>query len=215
MRIVKIFLVLLVASTPLIYMSMKAYIQKPSNDSAVSYETLSPAQQNTIKDPTLENLVKTTIENIRDQDFEALAKSVTDQTGLRFSPYTFVNDSTDITLSAEELAQGFTNNHVYNWGFYDGRGNPIELSFKDYYHRFVYDKDYANAKEIFYNPSGTRGNTTNNVLEFYPESFIVEYYIPEVGSTYEGMDWSSLKLVFVMESDIWRLIGIVHDEWTI
>jgi hypothetical protein len=32
---------------------------------------------------------------------------------------------------------------------------------------------------------------------------------------YEGMDWRSLRLVFEKKNDIWYLVGIIHDQWTI
>jgi UDP-N-acetyl-2-amino-2-deoxyglucuronate dehydrogenase len=31
----------------------------------------------------------------------------------------------------------------------------------------------------------------------------------------EGMDWRSLRLVFEKKNDIWYLVGIIHDQWTI
>jgi (p)ppGpp synthase/HD superfamily hydrolase len=29
------------------------------------------------------------------------------------------------------------------------------------------------------------------------------------------MDWRSLRLVFEKKNDIWYLVGIIHDQWTI
>jgi (p)ppGpp synthase/HD superfamily hydrolase len=29
------------------------------------------------------------------------------------------------------------------------------------------------------------------------------------------MDWRSLRLVFEKKDDIWYIVGIIHDQWTI
>ena len=32
---------------------------------------------------------------------------------------------------------------------------------------------------------------------------------------FDGMDWKSLRLVFQEKDNIWYLVGIIHDGWTI
>jgi hypothetical protein len=43
---------------------------------------------------------------------------------------------------------------------------------------------------------------------------VVEYYFPGFDPQYEGMDWRSLRLIFLQDNDVWYLAGIVHDQWT-
>jgi len=43
----------------------------------------------------------------------------------------------------------------------------------------------------------------------------VEYHFPGFDKKYEGMDWASLRLVLIEAKDGWKLVGIVHDQWTI
>jgi hypothetical protein len=43
----------------------------------------------------------------------------------------------------------------------------------------------------------------------------VEYYFPGFEAQYEGMDWKSLRLVFEQHQGSWKLVGIIHNEWTI
>jgi hypothetical protein len=43
----------------------------------------------------------------------------------------------------------------------------------------------------------------------------MEYHFSGFEAQYEGMDWESLRLVFIQEDSTWYLVGIVHDEWTI
>jgi hypothetical protein len=133
--------------------------------------------------------------------------------GLRFSPYAFVND-TDQVFSANQVAGLLTNNTVFTWGVYDGSGAPIELTFVEYYFQFVYDVDFSAAPQIALNHRLGEGNSLNNAQEFYPRSMVVEYYFPGFDPQYEGMDWRSLRLIFLQDNDVWYLAGIVHDQWT-
>jgi hypothetical protein len=43
----------------------------------------------------------------------------------------------------------------------------------------------------------------------------VEYHFSGFVEDYGGMDWVSLRLVFIEEEGSWFLVGIVHDQWTI
>jgi (p)ppGpp synthase/HD superfamily hydrolase len=44
---------------------------------------------------------------------------------------------------------------------------------------------------------------------------MVEYHFSGFDPKYEGMDWRSLRLVFEEKDNIWHLVGIIHDQWTI
>lgn len=156
-----------------------------------------------------------TILAIKNMDFEKLSKIVHPDKGIRFSPYAYVDIKNDVVLSAEQIRSIATNNPVYIWGAYDGIGDPIELSFIDYYNRFIYDRDFANAEEKGFNKIIGTGNTINNAFEVYPGAIIVEYHFPYFDARYEGMDWKSLRLVFEKKDNTWFIVGIIHDEWTI
>jgi hypothetical protein len=43
----------------------------------------------------------------------------------------------------------------------------------------------------------------------------IEYYFSGFDPQYGGMDWRSLRLVFIKDSNNWYLAAIVHGEWTI
>lgn len=154
------------------------------------------------------------IQALSAQDLQALASSVHPQRGLRFSPYAFVREEHQVFM-AEELPGLFESDQVFTWGRYDGTGEPIELTFAEYYDEFVYSSDFASADQVAVNERLGQGNTVNNIEEFYPEVSFVEYYLPGTEEEYAGMDWESLRLVFVQEDGAWMLVGIVHDEWTI
>lgn len=155
------------------------------------------------------------INAIRDEDFETLSGIVHPEKGVRFSPYGHVDVQNDLVFTPLKVKDLANDSTVYNWGVYDGSGQPIELSFKDYYNRFVYDKDFANARVISFNQIIGRGNIINNIFDVYPGCITVEYHFPGFDPKYEGMDWRSLILVFERKNDAWYLVGVIHSEWTI
>ena len=154
------------------------------------------------------------IEALRDRDMDRLASLVHPTQGIRFSPYAYVREA-DISVAVEDVPNLLSKETVLLWGVYDGSGAPIELTFDQYYDQFIYDQDFANAEEIGYDQRiGGDGGTINNIPDFYPGGLMVEYHFTGFEPDYGGLDWRSLRLVFMQDGDVWFLIGIVHDEWT-
>ena len=163
----------------------------------------------------IEERARETIGFVQVEDFIALSDYVHPIKGVRFSPYTFVDVENDVVLSAEELKNILADSRLFEWGSYDGSGEPISKPFQGYFDEFIYDQEFFSAPEVSYNePLGT-GNTVDNVSEVYPDSIIAEYYFEGFDPEYEGMDWASLKLVFEKYENEWYLVGIIHDSWTI
>ncbi|MEO1438495.1 MAG: hypothetical protein AAFV80_23350, partial [Bacteroidota bacterium] len=59
-----------------------------------------------------------------------------------------------------------------------------------------------------------RGNLRNNIPKVYPEAQFVEFFVSGKNGAYSGFDWRVLRLVFEEEGGEWKLVGIVHSEWT-
>jgi hypothetical protein len=154
------------------------------------------------------------ISALKNKDMTALSHYVHPQMGLRFSPYATVKD-TDQVFAAEKVVGLMIDSTAYLWGNYDGSGEPINLTFADYYPKFIYDEDFANAPQIALNHRLGTGNSIDNIFEYYQSSIFVEFYFPEFDPQYAGMDWRSLRLVFTQQGDDWYLVGIIHDQWTI
>lgn len=150
---------------------------------------------------------------LRDRDMITLSHYVLPQSGLRFSPYAAVKD-TDQVFPADEVAGLMADPTVYTWGAYDGSGKPINLAFTDYFSKFIYDVDFANAPQLALNHRLGVSTTLDNSAEYYPGAMIVEYYFPGFDPQYTGMDWRSLRLVFMEDNHTWYLVGIIHDQWT-
>lgn len=152
---------------------------------------------------------------IKNNDMTALSALVHPTKGLRMTPYPHVDTAQDKVFTAQEVAGLAADTTVYQWGSYDGIGTPIKLTFSDYYKRFIYDHDFSLAPMIGTNHMIGKGNTIDNVTQAYPAGKYVEFYYPGFNPQYQGLDWSSLKLVFEQQDGIWYLVGIVHGQWTI
>ncbi|MGN9163773.1 hypothetical protein ACTNDY_00610 [Tissierellaceae bacterium HCP3S3_D8] len=156
-----------------------------------------------------------TMEVIKNRDMDKLSTVVHPTKGIRFTPYPYVEIDSDQIFQREQLTSALKSSQTYTWGNYDGSGEPIKLTFKDYYDRFVYDEDFANPQLIGNNIIVGQGNTEENVVKAYPNGKFIEFYFSGFKSEYGGADWRSLKLVFEQEEGTWYLVGIIHGEWTI
>jgi hypothetical protein len=152
---------------------------------------------------------------IKNYDMVSFSKVVHPTKGVRFSPYAYVNESNDLVFTSEKIKAIDSDVTEYLWGNYDGSGEPIKLTFSQYYKKFIYDEDFINAKEVGFNKTIGTGNTTNNSFQVYKNSIIVEYHFPGFDPQYSGMDWKSLRLAFEKVNDTWYVVGIIHDQWTI
>jgi len=153
------------------------------------------------------------LHNLKYQDFKQLAPLVHKDKGVTFSPYGFVTGDA-INFTAAQLA-AIKLTDEYLWGEYDGSGDPMELSVGDYFNDIVYKQDYINAEQIGVNTIVKSGNTLINLKEAFPKASFVEFHFSGFNPEFEGMDWTSLRLVFENAGGQWMLIGVVRDCWTI
>jgi hypothetical protein len=173
-------------------------------------------------DKTVARLAREVVQALKTEDMTRLATFIEPNAEVRFSPYANVKDS-DLVFTPDQLVKAFNDPAVYLWGSFEGSGAPIQLTFADYYTRFVYSQDFASATQVGYNHSLSSASVIDNSYDFYPNSIIVEYYLPGANPDYgAGLDWQSLKLVFQQIAPIgsnpdgqWYLVGIIHSQWTI
>ena len=158
---------------------------------------------------------------LKNRNLENLSRLVHPDKGVWFSPYTYVRvepgspEGADLVFSSAHIADFFADQTVYNWGRFDGSGEPIDLTFEAYFAGFIYDADFARPHAVGYNEVFGRGNTINNIAEVYPNAVTIEYHFEGFDPTFAGFDWRSLRLVLEEKEGAWYLVGIVHDEWTI
>jgi hypothetical protein len=148
-------------------------------------------------------------------DLARVATFVHPSDGVRFSPYAHV-DSTGRVFHRAQVARLWTDSTKYEWGFADGSGDPIVLSYPEYHRRFVYNHDFVRAPRTAYTAAPIQsGNSPSNLAAMYPGSKRVEFHFPGFDAKYNGMDWSSLWLVFQRADEEWFLVGVVNGRWTI
>jgi hypothetical protein len=154
---------------------------------------------------------------LKGRDLAELSGLVHPDKGVRFSPYTYVQaaEGGNLVFSAAQILGLWIDPTIYHWGVYDGSGEPIDLTFREYFERFVYDVDFARPDVVGFDETVGQGNTINNIAEVYPGAVVVEYHFEGFDPQYAGMDWRSLRLVLEESGGNWYLVGIVHDEWTI
>lgn len=150
----------------------------------------------------------------RKQAYSGLASYIHPDFCLRFSPYPHLTPE-NLSFCPDQIAALFAGDQVYQWGRYDGTGEPIRLTGPAYADEFIYDQDYLKAPVVGFNQPVSSGNSPNNIHDIYPEAVFIEYHFPEIDPQYSGMDWRSLRLVYQKIDQTWYLIAVVHGEWTI
>lgn len=152
---------------------------------------------------------------LKEQDWAALALAAHPDKGVRISPYVHVDTKQDVVLTREAIKQLQKDKTVRTWGTYDGSGEPIKLTFAEFYEKFLYNHDYAKPEKSSYDEPIGKGNTSNNIKEVYPANHFVEYYFSGFDPKVQGIDWASLTLVFEEKGGVWYLAGLVRNQWTI
>ncbi len=151
---------------------------------------------------------------LQTNNYDQLVDLIHQDKCLRFSPYSYLNDD-NLVICPEELGNLVSSEDNYTWGRYDGTGNPIVLDFPTYHQEFIYDADYLRPEMVGFNIEVSSGNAINNITNIYPNGVMIEYYFSGFDPQYGGMDWRSLRLVFIQDNQTWLLVAIIHGEWTI
>lgn len=172
------------------------------------------AQSNSKSDSALLPLTKEILTLIKEGDHEALAEHF-HPIGVRFSPYGDIDTVNDQVFNRERFNKHSMTMNFFNWGSYDGTGDPIRMIIRDYFKRFVYDVDFLNAEKTSLNEFTGKGNTIENIMSVYDGLPFTESYFSGFEENLGGMDWRSLKLVYKEHEGKYYLVGIIHSEWTI
>lgn len=163
---------------------------------------------------TLREISDEIIKALDTRDMDTIANYVDPEDGLLFSPYVYVIDEA-VVFEKNEVASLLESNEKYNWGSYDGKGTPIELTPSEYFDEFLNMTAYQDPDSVLKNDPQHRGNTKNNLKERFPEAELIEYYA-DGSEEYAGMDWSSIYLVYKKDdTEHLQLIAIIRDMWTI
>lgn len=170
-----------------------------------------------VRDSILLAMTKNIMTDLKNRNLDSLVAMVDPQRGIRFSPHAFVDTSKDQVIHPSTLLnwKDKKKQTLIQWGENDATGDPIRLTLDRYIKQYVYDADYLKADSLKVNQFIGGGNTRNNLLTIYPDCHFTESYFKGFDKKYEGMDWSSLRLVFKRSGDKYFLVAIVHDQWSI
>ncbi|MGO4111000.1 hypothetical protein [Paenibacillus sp. YAF4_2] len=163
---------------------------------------------------TAEEAAKAIMTALQQQDLTTLTSYIHPEKGLLFSPYAHIETDIAITFHSGELPT-LEDPKAYEWGSFDGSGEPISLSFSDYYKKFIYDQNFAEADAIGHNEVLGQGNTLVNIQDVFQGSTFFDYHFNGFDPEYRGMDWESLILVLEQQDGTWYISAIVHSQWTI
>jgi len=181
------------------------------NEQAVnSQDSIVPVIVN--KDSVLSATGHKILSLIKNKQYDSLTAYFSDS--VHFSPYGFIGTGAQ-TLSAGDFTKLLSANKPVKWGDYDGSGEPISLTVKQYMDKFVYNADFLHAEKMAIDSFIGTGNSLNNLKQAYPNTRFIEYYFSGFDKKYEGMDWTCLRLVFKETGGKYYLVAIVHDQWTI
>ena len=169
------------------------------------------------KDSILLRLTNNILVALKNKNYMAFANNIHPVSGIRFSPYGYVDTLSHLRFSREKFIATAKddNQEMIDWGKFDATGDPIKMTLNNYLQRFVYDVDFVRPEKRTVNDFIGAGNSLNNLLSVYKDCDFTESYFSGFEKKYAGMDWKSLRLVFKERNGKFFLIGIVHDEWTI
>jgi hypothetical protein len=140
----------------------------------------------------------------RRQSFDRLAnKYFHPNKGVRFYPNGLNVEGYAFTRS--NVVEAVKDDTPIRWG--DINGTPIEMSFQDYYEKYIYDLDYEKESLVNYNElyaSGKSGLSFSQIEERFPGCVFADYY----------KQGKSLILVFEKAEGrkSWYISAVIHNE---
>ncbi len=99
------------------------------------------------KDSLLRETGKHILTTLKNKDYIKLASFFADDVSVRFSPYGYIDTVTNRHFNKQEFDSLIKNNNVILWGSYDGSGDAMNLTPKQYFEKFVYNADFLNAEK--------------------------------------------------------------------
>jgi hypothetical protein len=141
----------------------------------------------------------------------ALSSLVHPDKGVRFSNYGQVEPG-DLVVRANGLEKALLDPRKRVRTARDGADAKVAMTFRAYYDRFVYDREFASARRVSTGDAVSADPDAGhrNFREAYRADRLVEFYLPP-----GAKNWERLILAFEKCREEWVLVGIVHDEWTI
>lgn len=164
------------------------------------------------KEQTFKKLNSQILATLKDKNYAEFAAYIHPKKGISFSMYSYLNPQKDKHFTREDFLDYLNKNTRFTWGEKDGTGNLYVLPIKDYLQEWVVLRDFTEA-EFSLNQFKENGNTINNIKKIYPDSQIVENYLPGT-EIYSGIDWNSLIFIFDEFEGNYYLVAVANNSWT-
>ncbi len=214
--IISITLISIIAIGEILYSQQKS--NKTNTTVKETTELTSTQAKNIIENKAQEALLA-----LKNKDSKKLANLAHPDLGIRFSPYSHVQTKdnglkySDLVFTKQQLKNIFEDKKLYIWGTQDGSGLPINMTFTEYYGRYIYSHNFINTQKIQYNKVTNRGSIQNNINDIYPNAITVSFLSPEseLDPKYGKLDAKTINLIFEKKYNTWYLVGIINDQWTI
>ncbi len=189
----------------------KADNAKTENTTSKPTEPIEGRLENT--NPALLAFSEQVMACLKKKDWVELAKYTSSKEQILFYPYGFIDTSIAKSFAPNLLAMVEESGKKVYWANYDGSGEPMDLTVKNYVKQYINDKDYVKADTIRANKMVEIGNSPNNIDKVFKNAEYVEYFVKGTGATAEH-NWSSLRLVYRKTGEHYFLIGVIHNQWT-
>jgi len=148
---------------------------------------------------------------LKNKDWGALGAMVHPEQGLLFSPYGYIEEGA-VVLGAGDVKALGADTEIRDWGVFAGKGDPIELTFDEYYNRFIFSCDFTRDPQVAVDQT-IQTTLLENLYVLGNGATYVEFH-QQGTEEFAYIDWASLRLVFGFYEGEIMLVGIVHDEWT-
>ncbi len=170
-----------------------------------------------VKKPVVEEEIlvtaKLVLSALRTRDYQRL-EELTSPNGLTLN----LNPNLDLrTIHAkkDDVSELKTATATYLFGYTDGKGDPINMTTAQFIDRWIYTHDYEKAPQVGVNKILGQGNSLNSIIEDVSPREFVAFHYPEIDPKYEGMDWTTIYLIFDKAGSQYKLRAIAKDNWTI
>ena len=178
-------------------------------------------QQVAEQDPELpKQIIFEAMDLVASKDFRALSQFIDDKEGVDFQPY-YSWDAHGRHLSKDEVNSFFFDVAERKWGVNINSGADLVMTNEEYYTSYIYSHDFSKLGTLSIDSSLVNDGATVSLsyvlTQMYGENTVkyAEFYIPLFEGQYEGLDWQALALVFKNINNTWKLVGILHNQWTI
>jgi hypothetical protein len=169
--------------------------------------------QETAPQESLISTAKEVVDALANKDYAKL-QSLTSDAGLSLAMYPQL-DLSKINVAKSDVSKIPTDQRTQLFGYTDGKGDPVILTASQFFDKRIYTVDYRNAPEIAANKKLGGGNSAFTLPQDIQGREFVGFYFPGFKPEYQGMDWTTLYLIFDKVGNDYKLRAIAKDNWTI